>query len=112
MDALSVLCIPDFIRVNERVVLSNFTHHVGGIIVIGLQECFIQLEEFLLDLLGHADVVVVLVCNQQVLFNNCRRAWKTDEVEYDSQTLVNLFLEVAHVIRNNAEVRMADPSVD
>lgn len=95
--------------VGEGVILASFSkevlHHVAN-----LQEGFLNLEVFHLDILGGLDFEVARDSEKKLLIESggSRQTYVASDRFY---ALINLLLEGAVLVVNDIEVRMANPSI-
>ena len=99
--------------VDEGVVLSDFPHHIVDLLVGSEgQECLLDVEVLLLYVSGHHNIVVGFVCDEEEFLDEGGGGGQPYELQDSLETVVDLALEALPIVLNDAEMRVAHPSID
>ena len=97
--------------VGEGVILTCLFDEVLDHVPLCLEEDFLDLEELHLDILWGVYFKLV-TGSEKEFFVEARRSRLTDVPTDRLHALVHLLLEVWHLVIDDSQVRMANPSVD
>jgi hypothetical protein len=99
--------------VYEGVILPDLPHHIVDLLVGSEgKEGLLDVEVLFLNVSGHHYIIVGFVCNEEEFLDEGGGGGQTDELQDSLEAVVYLALETLPVVLNDAEVRVAHPSVD